>query len=274
MADPGARPLILISNDDGIRAPGIVTLARRLADLGEIMVVAPDGERSAMSHAISLNKPLRASEIEPGWWSIDGTPADCVYLAAIHLCKRRPALCVSGINHGYNLGSDFFYSGTVAAAVEAAIRGLPAFAISLERGAHEGYQAAADFGHALARAILSEGLPPKSLLNVNVPNHGPLLGYRWTRLGERVYRDAVDVRTDPRGQHYFWIGGPPVDVEDTPDSDGATVREGAVSVTPLELDLTSQSLLGSLPGWRLQGFEAILGQEAPGAGGAAGKATR
>lgn len=256
------KPLILVSNDDGIRAPGIVALARRLGDLGEVMVVAPDGERSAMSHAISLNRPLRADEIQPGWWSIDGTPADCVYLGVIHLCKRKPALVVSGINNGYNLGSDFFYSGTVAAAVEAAIRGIPAFAISLERGPKTGYDQAAEFAHALAHAILAEGLPPKSLLNVNVPNHdGPVRGYRWTRLGERVYRDAVDARTDPRGQHYFWIGGPPLDVEDTPDSDGQTVRANAVSVTPLELDLTSHRLLGALPGWRLPGFEAILDKE-------------
>jgi 5'-nucleotidase len=259
------KPLILISNDDGIRAPGIQALAARLADLGEILVVAPDRERSAASHAISLNMPLRAETIEEGWWAIDGTPADCVYLGVLHLASRRPSLVVSGINNGYNLGSDFFYSGTVAGAVEAAIRGVPAFAISLARGPVEGYQAAAAFAHALATAILRQGLPPKSLLNVNVPNRGPIQGYRWTRLGERVYRDHVDVRTDPRGQRYFWIGGPPLDVEDTPDTDGATVRAGAVSVTPLELDLTSHSLLSSLPGWRLDGFEAILDEELTGA---------
>jgi 5'-nucleotidase len=260
------KPLILISNDDGIRAPGIGALAERLADLGEILVVAPDRERSATSHAISLGKPLRADEIQPGWWSIDGTPADCIYLAVVHLAPRRPSLVVAGINNGYNLGSDFFYSGTVAAAVEAAIRGIPSFAISLQRGAKDVLPLAASFGHALAHAILAEGLPPKSLLNVNVPGRTPT-GYRWTRLGERVYRDTVDARTDPYGRKYFWIGGPPVDAEPisdkegTEESDCVVVRHGAVSVTPLELDLTSHQLLASLPGWTLPGFEAILEEE-------------
>jgi 5'-nucleotidase len=265
------KPLILISNDDGIRAPGIGALAARLADLGDILVVAPDRERSATSHAFSLGKPLRADEIQPGWWSIDGTPADCIYLAVIHLAPRRPSLVVSGINNGYNLGSDFFYSGTVAAAVEAAIRGIPAFAISLQRGAKDVLPVAASFAHALAHAILAKGLPSKTLLNVNVPGRHPS-GYRWTRLGERVYRDSVDARTDPYGRRYFWIGGPPVDVEeDLPDSDCTVVRRGAVSVTPLELDLTSHQLLASLPGWTLPGFEAVikeeLDMEAPGGEG-------
>lgn len=265
------KPLILISNDDGIRAPGLTILAERLADLGEILVVAPDRERSATSHAISLGRPLRADEIQPGWWAIDGTPADCIYLATIHLAPRRPSLVVSGINNGYNLGSDFFYSGTVAAAVEAAIRGIPSFAISLQRGAKDVLPSAAAFGHALAHAILAEGLPPKTLLNVNVPGRVPG-GYRWTRLGERIYRDAVDARTDPYGRRYFWIGGPPVEAElDAEDSDCTVVRQGAVSVTPLELDLTSHQLLASLPGWTLPGFEAILkkelDREAPGGEG-------
>ncbi len=258
------RPLILISNDDGITAPGIVALATHLADLGEICVVAPDRQRSAQSHAITLDHPLRATEVQPGWWSIDGTPADCMYLALLSLAPRKPSLVVSGINEGYNLGSDFFYSGTVAAAVEGAIRGVPAFAISLERGPREGLEPAARFAHALAHAILAEGLPRGTLLNVNVPNHGPLRGYRWTRLGQRLYRDQVETREDPRGRKYFWIGGPPLDSEESPDADGPAVAAGTVSVTPLDLDLTSRSLLERLPGWRLPGFEAILQEEAPG----------
>jgi len=187
-----------------------------------------------------------------------------MYLACIHLAPRKPALCISGINHGYNLGSDFFYSGTVAAAVEAAIRGVPAFAISLQRGPKSGFQIAADFAHALAHAILSEGLPAKTLLNVNVPNveGKPVRGYQWTRLGERVYRDQVEVRQDLRGRRYFWIGGPEVDAEDLPGSDVTACKQGLVAVTPLDLDLTSQGLLEKLPGWRLKGFEAILDVEA------------
>src|SRR5262249_12742683 len=128
------KPLILLSNDDGYQADGLVALAEALADLGEIMVVAPLREQSAMSHAISLDRPLRTEQKRPGWYCIDGTPVDCVYLALLHLVPRAPALVVSGINHGYNLGADVFYSGTVAGAVEGAIRGFPAFAISMERG--------------------------------------------------------------------------------------------------------------------------------------------
>jgi 5'-nucleotidase len=255
------KPLILISNDDGIDAPGIIALAEALSDLGEVFVVAPDREQSAKSHSISLDRPLRVFERQPGWFAVDGTPADCVYLGLLHLAPRRPALVASGINRGYNLGSDFFYSGTVAAAVEGAIRGVPSFAISLERGPGDGLLPAARFAHAVAHAILAEGLPHKTLLNVNVPNRGVLKGYQWTRLGERAYRDQVEVRTDLRGQRYFWIGGPEMDAVDPPGTDGAAVRDQAVSVTPLDLDLTSHGLLAALPGWRLPGFEAILASE-------------
>ncbi len=256
------KPLILVCNDDGIEAPGILALARGLGEVGEVVVVAPDREQSAMSHALTLHRPLRAEEVEPGWWAVSGTPADCVYLAIHHLLPRAPSLVVSGINAGYNLGSDFFYSGTVAAAVEAAVRGVPAFAISMERTSiamrDAGLAEAARFAGILARAILTEGLPPNTLLNVNVPSHGALLGARWTRLGQRIYGDRVEARTDPRGQHYFWIGGAELDVAGAPDSDGIAVRDRFVSITPLDLDLTSHRLLESLPGWRLPGFESIL----------------
>jgi 5'-nucleotidase len=256
------KPLILISNDDGIFAAGIAALVGPLEELGEVVVVAPDRERSATSHALTLASPLRAHEIKPGWWSVDGTPADCVYLATHHLCPRKPALVVSGINNGYNLGADFFYSGTVAAAVEGALRGIPSVAFSMDRGGGpDDLARAARFARALAHAILSEGLPPKTLLSVNVPR-GELAGYRWTRLGDRIYRDQVDERTDPRGGKYFWIGGPAVSVDGSPDSDGLACQHGIVSVTPLDLDVTHHDLLGALPGWRLPGFEAILDAEA------------
>src|SRR5215831_2147118 len=189
MAD---RPLILVSNDDGVHAAGIAALVKGLEDLGEVLVVAPAREQSAMSHAISLDRPLRKTEIRKGWFAIDGTPVDCVYLGLLHIAPRPPALVISGINHGYNLGADVFYSGTVAAAVEGAIRGIPAFAISLGRAPggttpHGGFEQAARFAHALARAVLQKGLPEQTLLNVNIPP-GELGGYRWTRLGRRIYR--------------------------------------------------------------------------------------
>src|SRR3954454_1401289 len=165
------KPLILITNDDGVLAPGIRAVADALRTFAEVVVAAPDRERSAASHSISLDRPLRVDEVEAGVFAIDGTPVDCVYLALLHLVPRRPALVVSGINHGFNLGSDIFYSGTVAGAVEAALRDTPAIAVSLEfrrgmRHQPELFAPAADFVHALARATLAEGLPRGTLLNV------------------------------------------------------------------------------------------------------------
>lgn len=260
----------MLANDDGIRSSGIRALARRLGDLGELVVVAPDRERSATSHAFTLDRPLRCEEVEPGWFSVDGTPADCVYLGLLKICARKPDLVLSGINHGFNLGSDIFYSGTVAGAVEAALRDVPAIAMSLEwkRGMHQSeapFERAAQFAHALARAVLAAGLPPGTLLNVNVPTTGedgpPPRGYRWTKLGKRLYRDQVDERADLRGRRYYWIGGPAAGYGDVPGSDCHAVRDGAVSVTPLDLDLTHAGLLERLPEWNLEGFERIVEEE-------------
>jgi len=255
------KPLILLCNDDGIHAAGIQILASRLADLGEVVVVAPDRNRSASSHAITLDRPLLVAEVAPGQYSVDGTPADCVYLGVHHVAGRKPDLVVSGINDDYNLGSDFFFSGTVAAAVEAAIHGVPAFAISLERGPSDGLGPASDFAHALAHAILAAGLPTKTLLNVNVPNR-PIEGYQWTRLGERIYSDEVEVVNGQRGRRYYYcLGSAKTSDSEPPGADTTAVRSGLVSITPLDLDLTSRSLLATLPGWRLAGFEAIMAEE-------------
>jgi len=261
------RPLILLSNDDGIHARGLRALAEGLADLGDLIVAAPNRERSAASHAFTMDRPLRVEEVRPGWFSVDGTPVDCVYIAMLKLAPRPPALLVSGINHGLNLGADVFYSGTVACAVEASIRGAPSMAMSYDyhsTGPGEpDFRGAAAFAHALARAILVEGLPRGTLLNVNVPRGQPR-GYRWTRLGQRIYRDTVEERADLRGRTYYWIGGPPADHSDpAPGSDCHSVATGVVSVTPLELDLTASGLLEHLPGWRLDGFEAVVEQEEP-----------
>ncbi len=260
-----SSPLILISNDDGIAASGLVRLAERLADLGEVRVVAPDRERSAVSHAISLDRPLRATEVRPGWHAVTGTPADCVYLAVLKLLPRKPDLIVSGINHGYNLGSDLFYSGTVAAAVEGAVREVPAIAISQEWTPDAAIgPAAADFAVALATEVLRHGLPRHVLLNVNVPAATPA-GWTWTRLGRRVYREQVDSRVDLRGRTYFWIGGPALPGVDAPGTDCAAVAGGLVSVTPLDLDLTCRNVSAILPGVRLAGFEPA-DREASGSG--------
>jgi 5'-nucleotidase len=252
---------ILLTNDDGIRADGLGILASRLQDLGEIWVVAPDRERSATGHALTLHEPLRVQQVAPRWYAVSGTPADCVYLAVLALCPGAD-LAISGINHGYNLGSDIFYSGTVAGAVEAALRGVPAIAMSTAsvRG-HSDFAPAAELCHALSRAVLREGLPRQTLINVNVPPATQRPGYSWTRLGQRVYRDNVDVRTDPRGNTYYWIGGPAEEGEEPPGTDLHAVQHGVASVTPLGLDLTHTGLLERLLEWRLHGFEAVMAEE-------------
>ncbi len=250
------RPLILVTNDDGVMAPGIRAAAEALREVGDVIVCAPDRERSAASHALTLDRPLRVDEIEPGVFSVDGTPADCSYLALLHLCPRKPALCVSGINNGYNLGSDVFYSGTVAGAVEAALRDVPAVAISLERRNPQDFSHAASFVGALAAEAIARGagaIPPASLLSVNLP-HGKVTEYRETFLGRRVYRDQVDVRQDLRGRSYYWIGGPEENATDLPGSDCSAVREGLASITPLGLDLTHAGLLHQLHAWNVGSF--------------------
>jgi 5'-nucleotidase len=239
-----------------VNAPGIAAAREALREIGDVVVAAPDRERSASSHSISLDRPLRVDELEEGVFAIDGTPVDCVYLALLHLVPRAPALVVSGINNGYNLGSDVFYSGTVAAAVEAALRGLPAIAASLERRRPQDFSHAAAFLVALAAEVVRRGagaLPERSLLSVNVPP-GPISGYEVTFLGRRVYRDQVDVREDLRGRSYYWIGGPEESAADLPGSDCTAVREGHVSLTPLGLDLTHAGLIGELARWGVGKF--------------------
>jgi len=245
------KPLILLSNDDGVRAPGIRALAEALADVGEVIVAAPDGERSAASHSISLDRPLRVEQVGQGVYGIDGTPVDCVYLALHHLVPRKPDLCLSGINNGFNLGSDVFYSGTVGAALEGALRGVPAIAISLERRSPQDFSHAAAFASELVRDILGRGpgaIEPETLLNVNLPS-GPVRGLRPTSLGHRIYRDQVSVRQDLRGRNYYWIGGPEEKGEDVPGSDCTAISDGLVSVTAIGLGLTHGPMLDRMATW-------------------------
>lgn len=250
------RPLILLTNDDGAAAPGLQAARAALTELGEVLVVAPDRERSAASHSISLDRPLRCDRLEENVYAVDGTPADCVYLAVLHLAERRPALCVSGINDGYNLGSDLFYSGTVAGAVEATLRGVPSLAASLERRRPQDFAAAARFVGALAGEVVRRGqgaIPEATLLNVNIPG-GEVTGYQLTFLGRRVYRDQVESRQDLRGRAYYWIGGPESNATDVPGSDCSAVKAGLASITPLGLDLTHAGLLRDMADWTVGSF--------------------
>jgi 5'-nucleotidase len=234
------RPLVLVSNDDGYRAEGLQRLARALSSAADVVVCAPEVEQSAASHALSLHRPLRLFRHGDNVFSVDGTPADCVYVAlygAARVLPRRPDLVISGVNHGVNLGDDVFYSGTVAAAREAALKGIPALAVSAARDAD--LEAAAAFGARLALEIHALGGEPQ-LYNVNIPS-GQSWPVRATHLGRRIYRDEVEFRRDPRGREYLWIGGPGADHGDAPGSDTEAFDRGTVGITPLVLDLSQRA---------------------------------
>jgi 5'-nucleotidase len=241
---------ILLCNDDGISSEGLAILQRVLSDLDDTWTVAPDRDQSAVSHSLTLQRPLRIGEVGLRSFTVDGTPTDCVNLAINRIMRgaQRPRLVVSGINQGPNLGDDVTYSGTVSAAMEATLLGVPALAVSLATDPPFDFRAAARFSRQLAEAVLAHGLPPDTLLNVNVPR-GPaerILGFRFTRQGKRRYADAIVENTDPRGRKYYWIGGDQVESVPEEGTDLWAVEHGLISVTPLHLDLTNYASLGSL----------------------------
>jgi 5'-nucleotidase len=247
---------ILVSNDDGIAAKGLRALVDAVSPLAEVWVVAPETEQSASSHALSLHRPLRIRKHAERWFGVDGTPADCVYLAIHHLMKEgKPTLVLSGINHGGNLAEDVIYSGTVAAAMEGSLLGFPSIAFSLvgARKTHD-FEHAARFAHALAKAALASKLPRQMLLNVNVPPEPPA-GYEVTRLGRHTYEAGVIEKEDPRGRRYYWIGGTGYEHVSIPGTDCTAVHEAKkISITPLMLNLTDGDFLKPLEGWQLEGF--------------------
>ncbi len=246
---------VLLSNDDGVHAAGLAALAAAFEG-DEVWVVAPDREQSASSHAISLHRPLRMQEVAARRYAVDGTPTDAVYMGLNLVLKdARPNVVVSGVNHGPNLGNDVLYSGTVAAAMEAALLGVNAIAVSLAAPPPHDFEDAARFAAALARRIVASPPPAPLLLNVNVPP-GPVRGYRFVRLGRRTYGNEVVEKVDPRGRKYYWIGGEggPTN-EDIPGSDcNAALRERLVSVTPLHLDSTHDAVLQELRSWTVPGY--------------------
>jgi 5'-nucleotidase len=231
---------ILISNDDGIHAPGIRALAEGLRALGEVTMVAPLTEQSAASHALTLHHPLRVKELAPRTFAVEGTPTDSVLLAVKELLAQPPDLVVSGINQGPNMGEDVLYSGTVAAAMEGAILGIPSLAVSLASWKHSDFGPAVSVAAELAEAFLGREMPDRFLVNVNVPpvSREALRGLRVTQLGNRVYNDVIIKKTDPRGRAYYWIGGGEPSWTPSAESDFAAVSEGHVSVTPLLMNLT------------------------------------
>lgn len=243
------KPMILVANDDGIFSPGIKALALAMGSIGEVFVVAPDVEQSAVGHGITVRRPLRFKHTKAAGffdipaYRVDGTPADCVVLGVHNLGK--PDLVVSGINIGSNLGYDLTHSGTVAAALEGTSLGIPSIAFSLRVGEEDlDFAHAADYAPRIARAVLERGLPPRTLLNVNFPMGKPR-GVRVAPQGGHYWKDAVHKRVDPDGHEYYWVSGTPTgDTE--PDSDFAVVTAGYVAVTPIKMDLTAHEMLETI----------------------------
>lgn len=258
--------LILLTNDDGIQSPGLSALADNLSRFGRVAVVAPDRERSAIGHALTLHSPLRAEEYRHDWWAIDGTPTDCVSLGIHGLIKERPNLVVSGINRGANMGDDLTYSGTVAAAMEATLMGVPSLAVSLEGKQFDtdAFQWGGRVTAQLVDMVLNHGLPADTFLNVNVPS-GPPKGIRLTRQGKRLYEDAVIEKEDPRGRAYYWIGAGELGFEDLEGTDFHAVQHGFVSVTPLHLDLTNYAAFDRMRQWDMEN-QQVDAPDTPGAG--------
>jgi 5'-nucleotidase len=239
-------PRVLVTNDDGIHSEGIVVLAEALGAIGDVMTVAPAHEMSAASHSLTLSRPLRIDKIDGSHYSVDGTPTDCVTLAMnVIMAGSPPDIVVSGINKGGNLGDDVTYSGTVAGALEASIYGLPGLAISLVQRTDFDFRAAAELATELARRVLTDGLPPGTLLNVNVPP-GPIRGVRITRQGNKIVKPTIIEGTDPRQRKYYWIGEESVTWNDEDGTDYHALRQGLVSMTPLRNDLTDFRALADI----------------------------
>ena len=250
------RLRVLVTNDDGYLATGLKVLASAARVLGDVTVVAPDREQSATSHSLTLHHPLRARPTpDKGGWTLDGTPTDCVMVGVSELMTERPDVVLSGINHGPNMGEDVLYSGTVSAAMEATVLGIPAIAFSFNGETIEDLPAWEEPVRRLLLSMLDEGaFPVNTLLSVNLPGLPPdrAAGVRVTTLGRRRYSDSITRALDPSGREYFWIGGGVSEWSGNHDSDFHAVAEGFVSVTPLHLDLTNYRLLEEIRGWGLE----------------------
>jgi 5'-nucleotidase len=248
------RAKILVTNDDGIHSEGIIVLAKALHEIGEVSVVAPDREKTAVAHSLTLHRPLRVEKIKRNSWAVDGTPADCVYLGVNTILPHPPQLIVSGINKGGNMGDDVTYSGTVSAAFEGTLLGIPSFAISLDARSHFKFHTAARFAVRVARRILRKGLPKDTFLNINVPNldEREVKSYKITQQGRWTLNgNAVVEKVDPRGKKYYWIAGGREAFTRERDTDVEAVSNAYISITPLHLDLTDYAAIGVLKKWKL-----------------------
>ena len=250
-------PRILLTNDDGVQSEGIAALAAALKRLGEVTVVAPLQEASAIGHALTLGRPLRIETIAAGVFGVDGTPTDCVNVAITHIIRHKPDLIVSGINKGWNLGDDVTYSGTVSGALEGALLGVPSIAVSAERRKTDfDFDPAAKAAAIVAENVLERGLPKFTLLNLNVP-FGANRGFRVTVQAKRNHVTMVSERTDPRHRAYYWIEEGQNDWEPHNRSDYQAVRDGYISITPLQSDMTAHNALSVLEKWELATEEPV-----------------
>jgi 5'-nucleotidase len=252
---------VLVSNDDGVEAPGIRILAARLAAVGEVTVVAPDRDRSGASNSLTLDQPIRVKRLDNGHYRVAGTPTDCVHLALAGLLEHEPDIVVSGINNSANLGDDVIYSGTVAAAMEGRFLGLPAIAVSLCSRDHRGehFDAAAEAAAVIMQRLLVDPLPANTILNVNVPDRpwAEIRGFEVTRLGHRHRSEPCIAQEDPRGRPIWWIGAAGAEQDAGPGTDFHSVRMGYISITPIHVDLTRYQALEKVASW-VGALEAAL----------------
>ena len=254
-------PLILVTNDDGISSPGIKILAKTLKSAGDVYIAAPETEQSAVAHALTLHRPLKSEKAGKNTYYINGTPTDCVIIAVNKLLPHKPDILVSGINNGANLGDDITYSGTVAAAIEGTLLGIPSIAVSLVRDDQNGdafqknasgFKTAAEFAMDAALKVIKNGLPDDTLLNINVPNVENIKGVKITKQGKRVYDNSIKELSDPRGKECYWIGGGMPKWESGENTDIEAVNMGYISITPVHLDLTNYGALEYLKAtWKL-----------------------
>ena len=245
------RPIALLTNDDGVEAEGLDALARVLSEWADVWVIAPATEQSGVSSSLSLHSPVRVRSHGDQRMSVSGTPADCVYMALMTLLPRKPDLCVSGVNHGANLGDDVLYSGTVAAAIEATLSDVPSLAVSLAAwGRGLDYEPAARIASRVAKRLLERPMPRGTLLNLNVPRDADEeTELVVAKLGRRNYERVVTPRKDPRGRPYYWIGGASIDSDDIPGSDCNHVGRGRATLTPIRVDMTHHRFMRELEGW-------------------------
>jgi 5'-nucleotidase len=252
------KPTILITNDDGIFAPGIYALWEVMRKIGDVIVVAPDSEKSAVGHAITISNPIRIKKVNGhgkfSGYAVNGTPADCVKIAVKAIMNNSPDIVVSGINHGANVGNNIIYSGTVSAATEGTMLNIPSVAISLNSIKGGNFSPAQKISESIANLILKNGLPAGVLLNVNVPNIplDKILGYKVTRQGNIFFIDRFEKREDPRGQVYYWMTGEIIDDDAHDDYDGQALKDNFVSVTPIHYQLTDEKFINQLKRWNFQ----------------------